>query len=69
VNDALSKKRAEAVAAVLEKAGVSKDHLIVEGHGKAESTAMDGDIDGYAFERKVTVKLEHVVATEVARND
>jgi len=69
VNDALSRKRAEAVAAVLEKAGVSKDHLIVEGHGKAESTAMDGDVDGYAFERKVTVKLEHVMTTEVARND
>ncbi len=32
-NDALSRRRAEAVAAVLEKAGVPKDHMIIEGHG------------------------------------
>jgi outer membrane protein OmpA-like peptidoglycan-associated protein len=69
VNDALSRRRAEAVAAVLEKAGLSKDRMIVEGHGKSESTALDGDLDGYAFERKVTVRLEHVGSQEVARND
>jgi outer membrane protein OmpA-like peptidoglycan-associated protein len=69
VNDALSRRRAEAVAAVLEQAGLPKDRMIVEGHGKAESTAMDGDLDGYAFERKVTVRLEHVVSQEVARNE
>ncbi len=69
VNDALSRRRAEAVAAVLEQAGLPKERVIVEGHGKSESTAMDGDIDGYAFERKVTVRLEHVVGQEVARND
>ena len=69
VNDALSRRRAEAVAAVLEQAGLPKDHMIVEGHGKSESTAMDGDLDGYAFERKVTVRLEHVSSQEVARND
>jgi len=69
VNDALSRRRAEAVAAVLEKAGLPKDRMIVEGHGKSESTALDGDLDGYAFERKVTVRLEHVGSQEVARND
>jgi outer membrane protein OmpA-like peptidoglycan-associated protein len=69
VNDALSRRRAEAVAAVLEQAGLPKDRMIVEGHGKSESTATDGDVDGYAFERKVTVRLEHVVGQEVARND
>jgi len=69
VNDALSRRRAEAVAAVLEKAGLPKDRMIVEGHGKSESTATDGDLDGYAFERKVTVRLEHVGSQEVARND
>jgi outer membrane protein OmpA-like peptidoglycan-associated protein len=68
-NDALSRRRAEAVAAVLEKAGVSKDHMIIEGHGKSESTATDGDMDGYAFERKVTVRLERAGKEEVARND
>jgi outer membrane protein OmpA-like peptidoglycan-associated protein len=69
VNDALSRRRAEAVAAVLEKAGLPKDRMIVEGHGKSESTAVDGDLDGYAFERKVTVRLEHGGSQEVARND
>jgi outer membrane protein OmpA-like peptidoglycan-associated protein len=69
VNDALSRRRAEAVAAVLEQSGLPKDRIVVEGHGKSESRAMDGDLDGYAFERKVTVRLEHVGGGEVARND
>jgi outer membrane protein OmpA-like peptidoglycan-associated protein len=68
-NDALSRRRAEAVAAVLAQAGVSKDHMIVEGHGKSESTAAQGDMDGYAFDRKVTVRLERADGQEVARND
>ncbi len=69
VNDALSRRRAAAVAAVLEKAGLPKDRMIVEGHGKSESTAVDGDLDGYAVERKGTVRLEHAGGQEVARND
>lgn len=69
LNDALSRRRAEAVAAVLEKAGVSKDHMIIEGHGKSESTAEEGDLDAYAFDRKVIVRLEHMGGQEVARND
>ncbi len=69
VNDELSRRRAEAVAEVLAEAGVPKDHLIVEGHGKSESTSMEGDVDGYAFDRKVTVRLERVGSQEVARND
>jgi hypothetical protein len=43
--------------------------MIVEGHGKSESTAVDGDLDGYALERKVTVRLEQGGGQEVARND
>jgi outer membrane protein OmpA-like peptidoglycan-associated protein len=69
LNDALSRRRAEAVAAVLAQAGVSKDHMIVEGHGKSESTVVDGDLDGYALDRKVTVRLERAGSQEVARND
>ena len=69
VNDELSRRRAEAVAAVLADAGVPKDHMIVEGHGKAEATSMEGDVDGYAFDRKVTVRLERAGSQEVARND
>jgi outer membrane protein OmpA-like peptidoglycan-associated protein len=68
-NNELSRRRAEAVAAVLAQAGVSKEHMIVEGHGKSESGAMEGDLDGYAFDRKVTVRLERGGKEEVARND
>jgi outer membrane protein OmpA-like peptidoglycan-associated protein len=70
-NDELSRRRAEAVAAVLEKAGVSKEHMIIEGHGKTESTADEGDLDGYALDRKVTVRLERggEDKDKVARND
>lgn len=68
-NDALSRRRAEAVAGVLADAGVTKDHLIIEGHGKGEANSMEGDVDGYAFDRKVTVKLERAENLEVARND
>jgi hypothetical protein len=30
---------------------------------------MEGDVDGYAFDRKVTVRLERVGGQEVARNE
>jgi outer membrane protein OmpA-like peptidoglycan-associated protein len=69
VNDALSQRRAEAVAAVLANAGVAKNRLIVEGHGKSESTSTDGDLDGYAFDRRVTVRLERPGTTEVASRE
>src|SRR5262245_43742130 len=41
VNEALSKRRAEAVAAVLTSAGVSPDRLIVEAHGDRKSTRLN----------------------------
>jgi outer membrane protein OmpA-like peptidoglycan-associated protein len=69
VNDELSRRRAEAVAEVLAQAGLPKDHMVIEGHGKTESTTMEGDVDGYAFDRKVTVRLERAGSQEVARND
>jgi outer membrane protein OmpA-like peptidoglycan-associated protein len=69
VNDALSKRRADAVAAVLASAGVSPDHLIVESHGKSEAITSRGDIDGYAFDRRVTVRIERASPESVARNE
>jgi outer membrane protein OmpA-like peptidoglycan-associated protein len=68
VNDSLSKRRAEAVAAVLASAGVSQDRMIVEAHGKSEATSTDGDMDGYAFDRRVTVRIERAPQA-VARNE
>jgi outer membrane protein OmpA-like peptidoglycan-associated protein len=69
VNQALSQRRAEAVAAVLTTAGVSPDRLIVEAHGKSEATSAEGDVDGYAFERRVTVRIERKSPEAVARNE
>jgi outer membrane protein OmpA-like peptidoglycan-associated protein len=68
VNEALSKRRADAVAAVLTSAGVAPDHLIVEAHGKSESQTSAGDMDGYAFDRRVTVRIERSEGAAVARN-
>jgi outer membrane protein OmpA-like peptidoglycan-associated protein len=58
VNEALSKRRADAVAAVLASAGVAPDHILVEAHGKSDATTTEGDMDGYAFDRRVTVRIE-----------
>ncbi len=57
-NLALSHKRAEAVAAVLTQAGVSTERLTIEARGSEDSTSAEGDLDGYALERRVTVQLE-----------
>jgi outer membrane protein OmpA-like peptidoglycan-associated protein len=68
VNEALSKRRAEAVAAVLASAGVPEDRLIVEAHGKTEAMSAEGDMDGYALDRRVTVRIERTGGEAVARN-
>lgn len=68
-NSELSLRRAEGVAAVLMSAGVARERLLIEAHGKSESTSSDGDLDGYAFDRRVTVRLELPRSAEVARRD
>ncbi len=57
-NAALSKRRAESVAGVLESAGIPMDRIVIEAHGEHESTSSEGDLEGYAFERRVTVRIE-----------
>jgi outer membrane protein OmpA-like peptidoglycan-associated protein len=66
LNAALSEKRAAAVAQVLESAGVDASRLIVESHGETQSATAEGDLDGYAFDRKVTVRIEREVNGVVA---
>ncbi|HWF98949.1 MAG TPA: OmpA family protein [Steroidobacteraceae bacterium] len=58
LNDDLSLQRAEAVAVALQKAGVPQDRLVVAGHGSSQSTSPQGDLDAYAFDRRVTVRLQ-----------
>ena len=68
-NDALSLRRAECVAAVLATAGVPRERIVIEAHGKSASTAAAGDFDAYALERRVTVRVQLPAATQMARSD
>jgi outer membrane protein OmpA-like peptidoglycan-associated protein len=68
-NDALSLRRARSVAALLTGAGVPAGRIIIEAHGKIESHSRQGDLDAYALERRVTVRLEPSGAAQVARRD
>lgn len=68
LDDDISQRRAEAVAAVLESAGASPDQLIVVGHGKVTGNGRKGDRDVYALDRRVTVRFEDGTE-EIARRD
>lgn len=57
-NEALSARRAASVAAALESAGLPHERLIVEAHGSGESLSAAGDLDAYALDRRVVVRLE-----------
>jgi outer membrane protein OmpA-like peptidoglycan-associated protein len=63
-NQALSQRRADAVAAVLHESGVATERLIVQAHGSDEAQCGEGDMDGYALERRVTVQLTDGVPAE-----
>ena len=64
LNDDLSLRRAEAVALTLEQAGCPQDKLVIEAHGSAESTSPQGDLDAYAFDRHVTVRLQSAAVAQ-----
>src|SRR5215472_15882507 len=57
-NDRLSLRRATNVAAVLMSAGVPPERIVIEAHGKSAGPDADGDLDAYALERRVTVRLQ-----------
>jgi outer membrane protein OmpA-like peptidoglycan-associated protein len=54
----LSGERAAQVADVLKAGGIEPERLVLSAHGAADAQCDDGDMDGYAFERRVTVRLE-----------
>jgi outer membrane protein OmpA-like peptidoglycan-associated protein len=68
-NELLSRRRAQSVAAMLTAAGVPEERISIEAHGKAEAAAADGDLDAYALERRVTVRVELSAAAQVAQRD
>ena len=69
LNDALSLRRAQNVAAVLSTAGVPRERISIEAHGKSESTSDAGDLDAYAFDRRVTVRMQLAGSGQVASRD
>ncbi len=68
-NDALSLRRAQGVAALLTSAGVPAGRIVVAAHGKSQAQSSEGDLDGYALERRVSVRLEEQGAEQVASRD
>ncbi len=56
-NNVLSQYRAEAVKAALEISGINADRIRVSGYGATYSTAKQGDVEGYAKERRVDIEL------------
>ncbi|MFQ3324077.1 MAG: outer membrane protein OmpA-like peptidoglycan-associated protein [Pseudomonadales bacterium] len=57
-NRELSQQRLAAVEEVLHAQGVGKQRINSLNHGASQSVATAGDVDAYAFERKVTMQLE-----------
>jgi len=68
-NEQLSLRRARRVAEVLSAAGVPEERICIEAHGKVEAAAADGDLDAYALERRVTVRVELPASAQVASRD
>ncbi len=68
-NEELSLRRAQGVAAVLMSAGMPRERILIEAHGRKESTSARDDLDAYALDRRVTVRLELSDSGQVARRD
>jgi outer membrane protein OmpA-like peptidoglycan-associated protein len=68
-NEQLSLRRARSVAEVLTAAGVPPERILIEAHGKADAADADGDLDAYALERRVTVRVELPSSAQVASRD
>jgi outer membrane protein OmpA-like peptidoglycan-associated protein len=69
LNDDLSLRRAEAVALTLEQAGCPQDRLVIAAHGSSDSTSPRGDLDAYAFDRRVTVRLEGAAVAQSTESE
>jgi len=66
-NRDLSERRARRVEEVLIAGGLDATRLTVVAHGESDSTALEGDQDAYAWERRVTLSLVVPAGQSVAR--
>ena len=66
-NAALATQRAEGIAARLVAAGIAADRLVISSEVAAasasEAATTPADLDGYAFQRRVTLRIEVPTAT------
>ncbi len=67
-NKELSRERVVAVQSVLTDAGVDGYRIQAFNYGDTQSTALIGDYDSYAMERKVSIQLSTADSDAVARN-
>jgi outer membrane protein OmpA-like peptidoglycan-associated protein len=63
-NRALSDARITAVKDALIAGGVDASRIVATAHGESDSLARDGDLDAYALERRVRIRLGLESATE-----
>ncbi len=69
LNDDLALRRAQAVARALQQAGCPQERLVIAGHGSSQSTSQRGDLDAYAFDRHVMVRLEGAAVAQTTREE
>lgn len=56
-NDGLSAERVARVTDQLQAYGVAADRIVMTAYGESQSLAAEGDLDSYAFERRVDIEL------------
>jgi len=64
-NELLSAQRAAAVRDVLLRAGVAPERITTHEAGETQSTAVEGDVDSLALERRVDLKIMRMEPTLV----
>ena len=56
-NNVLSQERALSVVKALEEKGIERNRIDFQGHGSSLSIATQGDLEGYAMERRVKIEV------------
>lgn len=56
-NDVLSHQRALSIQEALEEVGINSQRISVTAHGSAFSTATRGNLESYAFDRRVEIEI------------
>ncbi len=63
----LSMRRADAVRQALMDGGAAPEQIVLSAHGEDLTTAPEGDLEAYAWERRVTLSIQPSADVAVAR--